>query len=303
VARVTTAPEPLEMRPAKPHISFSTHAMYHPDFEYSCGRKTGYKTRLALPETGSMAMIMGSALDEAANRYFELRIVGTEGLEAAAKGAEAGISTLQAEDRSRPELFDHPVDAYENLFMSGWASFLLEEGTSEAALVQTEHQFMMRIGDRLQPVIGYSDRVDRDGTLVDHKWSGSPRWTQDGTWHERYVGEKSQQLLLYWLARLAEEKRLGQPLDPPLSGKARLVVVHHRIGLVKPQVRVRELELDLEIGHELLMKLAETSEGIHAGRYPARPGVACRFCSFLGRCRDDERERGTPFDTLIGIPF
>ena len=289
------------------HLSFSQLTMLHPNYKYSCPRKWGYRYKLGLAEERSPALAVGTAMDDAANAFFSMRRDdGLEHLTAGAKAAEVGIASLQQEP---PEVWlgvkgDDPLLSYEALFMQAFAAFLNSEGRAEAALIQDKHSFSLQLKKRVVEVLGYSDRIDADGTIVDHKYSGSPRWDSDGNWQQDYLEEKRDQLLVYWLARAAEERRREAPLQPPLNGTARLVVTYHRLGMQKAQVEVKQIKLNLdELRDSLLVRLAEAAEIIAEGRLPLRPGLACRFCSFLGACRDDQAARGTPFMEAVAVPF
>jgi hypothetical protein len=305
--RVGTAGAAVEVHDAPEHLSYSQLAMIHPRYPYACARKWGYRYRIKLPDERSPALAVGSAFDEAANAYYRLRAENVDALTATAKAGDIGLAHLEQERADNAELFTADTyPEYEAVLTAGFAAFLAEEGAREVASVQDRHTFTVTVApDFVLPIVGYSDRVDVDGTLVDHKFSGSPRWDKEGTWHADWIAEKRDQLLLYWLARNAVEKRTGEPLTPPLTGRGRLVVVYHKVGLVKPQVRSHDLQLSLDDGgHELLVRMVEAAAIIKADRLPARPGPACRYCSYLAQCRDDEAARGMPFFDLIeGPPF
>jgi hypothetical protein len=302
-----------EVRELPEHLSYSQLTMLHPLYRYACARKWGYKYRLGLPDERSPALAVGSAGDEAANAFFRARLAGSDPLAAGAAGLEAGVARLHEEDPSvwtTGDGYDQDIaQRYEDVLVAALAAFFHVEGKAEVAVVQDRHRFTLRLDERhLMPVVGYSDRIDQDGTLVDHKFSGSPRWKaeEEGKplqWHEEWVAERRDQLLTYWLARNAEEKRTGQALTPPLNGKGRLVVTYHKPGLLRPQVHVCELELSLDGAQELLARLGDAGRIAQEGRYPARPGPACGFCAYRTRCRSDEDANGRPFFELIEIPF
>jgi len=320
MARVTvgSAGKAVEVHDLPEHLSYSQLTMLHPAYRYACPRKWGYRYRLGLPDEASAALLTGRAFDEAANRYFVARLQGTASpLDAAAAAIERATTMLEdalrdvpahvlgARERPEPEWVEERIAQYVGVLVSAFAAFLNVEGEREAALIQDRHTFVLRLDERHEmPIVGYSDRVDADGTLVDHKFSGSPRWDKAGTWDADWIAERQDQLLIYWLSRAAEEKRRGEALTPPLSGLGRLVVTYHRVGLSKPQVEVKELLLSLEEGgRELLERLGEAARTAQEGRYPARPGLACRYCSYVARCREDETARGRPFFELIDLPF
>lgn len=326
--------------------SFSQLMLLHPYYRDACPAKYAYRYRTDLPEKRSWQLVLGSALDDAADRYFQLRIIGRSKEEATKAGHEAVGKRVEQDFHENPELAAEelkdfpgrdPVELYQSLGHQAFDVFLTSEGDKAAAVCQDRHEFKIDLGDRKVTIVGYSDRIDQDGTLVDHKLSGSPRWTEiddpDWTppedapervwnertkrwnkakkpeapkllqWEQRYLSEKSDQLLCYALSRWAEEKRRGEALDPPLNGKARLVVVYAKRSLKVPQVHSVEIDLDFDRGQELLYRFGQAERIVQAGRFPLRPGKACDFCSFVERCRADQDERGTGFIDRIDIPF
>lgn len=279
--------------------------MLHGAYRYCCPRKWGYKYILGLPEEPSIGLIVGSAMDDGLNTYYNLRIEGVEALEAGAKGLEIAVAAFQEEVGRNPDLFTEIEDGtspkHEAMLAAAYTAFLVHEGQRTAVKVQDKHSFVLKVDGEPVSVLGFSDRIDADGTICDHKFSGSARWDRDGKWHDEYLREKSDQLLLYWLSRQAEEKRTG-PLDPPLSGKARLIVVFAKTSMVKPQVRAIEIQLDLDRGKELLYRIGQAYMTRRGGLH-ARPGPGCSFCSFLERCQSDEAVRGTDFTRIVEVPF
>lgn len=286
-------------------LSFSLMQQVHPAYPYACPLKMAYSRILRLPWQRTPAMAVGSALDVAANAYFELRIEGADEMAAGAKAWELGEAHLE-EERLSADLFrdDRQYEAYIKLLEGAWAAFVNHEGGADALRVQDRHEFTLRMPDgAIVPIVGYSDRIDRDGTIVDLKFSGSTRWTAEGAWNEDYVSEKRDQLLTYFLARQAVERRTGTALFPPVTGRARLVVIYHKTENKKAQHRALDMALDMSQAQPLLERYAQTWQILTEQRFPARPGRPCGFCSFVTECREDHRQRGPSFWELVETPF
>ena len=317
MARTGTADRPPEYqalqreRPLKwapSNLSFSLMQLLHPAYPFACPLKMAYSRILRLPLQRTPAMAVGSALDEAANGYFTMIRDGHDRMEAGEKAWALGEAHLEEEREKAPELFTNERGStfaeYETLLKDAWAAFLNNEGGADALLVQDEHIFTLRVpsGDIVK-VRGYSDRIDRDGTIVDLKYSGSPRWSKEGVWNDEYLSEKRDQLLTYFLARQATERRTGTALFPPVTGRARLVVIYHKLGNKKAEHRAIDMQLDMEQARPVLERFAQTWGLIEEQRFAPRPGRPCGFCSYVTECREDHRLRGTAFWDLVEVPF
>jgi PD-(D/E)XK nuclease superfamily len=170
------------------------------------------------------------------------------------------------------------------------------------AALQTKHTYTVRQHDgRILRVVGWSDRVDSDGATVDHKWTGSRPWNEEGEWDQGWALDKRDQLCMYWLARRAEERR-GVAQFAPVAPRGRLEVLYMRVGQGEPQLNTLEFEFGPEDEHRVLEMVREADAILQAGRLPARPGDPCGFCSYRSLCRRHEERAATltPFATLVG---
>lgn len=278
-------------------LSHSQVSKVHPFFPWSCPRQYAYQYLLRLPFKPSPSLAVGDALDEAANAYFWTRInEPVRPVEEAATIAFAlGSDVLKGRNEETPELFGENLEQYQELFEQAWAAFMIDQGKIMPLAVQEPVSLSVVLpGGETKEVVGVADRIDPGGVIVDHKFSGSPRWNQAGEWSEEYVAPKRDQLVLYWLARRRDEDEYGE---------GRLVVTYHKLGNKKAQVRTLDLRLDMELGMQALKRVVEASQIIARNQFRARPGKACGFCSFVEDCRKDEEARGQDFLTLVEVPF
>ena len=296
-----SAPLPTTLQPAPLHISFGQVAALHPYYRYACARKYGYKYLLGAQEPMNLALVMGRAFDEGLNAFFRLRMTGASAADA---WPTVVLAATVAFDTQIDDAVDPPRDEGSHLdaLRLGLRATIAAQEHAVPAAVQQHHTFTVRSldGERTIVVDGYSDRIDADGTVVDHKWSGSPRWDRADVWDADWVREKRDQACFYWMARVAEAKR-GVEQPAPISNTARLVVCYMRARNRTPVVR----SLDLRFGEadvvDIVRRIGEAEAIRRAGRLPARPGEACRFCFHLGRCRDDEQARGMDFPSVTGV--
>lgn len=281
-------------------LSWSQIHQLVPEYELACPRQYAYQRVARLPITTNASMAAGSAFDEGLNVLLRARIEGRpegEALELAWRAAAANLEQRLARLPEPPD--QERAAAYAAMIEVAIADFAKERADLVPAAVQVEHSYTVRMRDRrLVTVVGWSDRIDRDGTIVDHKFSGMPRWRNGGgEWDQAWVRERRDQLCLYWLARRAEARR-GLPQPAPVVARARLEVMYQKLGLASPQLRSLELEFGEEDEQRALAALRVAYETIAARRFPARPGPACRWCSFRERCTSDEERRGTAFAEL-----
>jgi hypothetical protein len=284
-------------------LSWSQIHQLAPDYELACPRQWAYQRVLRLPTTGSVAMYAGGAVDAGLTALLAARMKRRKEDRAIDLAKRAGRDRLDESLAALQEpLHEEQAAAYGQLVETAIEHFARERGRLVPAAVQTEHAYTVRQRDgALVTVVGWSDRIDKDGVVVDHKFSGVPRWKNGGDeWDEAWVRERRDQLCLYWLARRAERKR-GEGRRTPVVPRARLEVIYAKVGLRTPQLRALELEFGPEDEERALEAVRTAYETVRDGRLPARPGPACRWCSFRDRCVDDEKRRGLAFVDLVGL--
>jgi hypothetical protein len=258
-----------------------------------------------------MGLCCGIALDAGLNYYFGETLSGAAGGAVVDEAIEVGRLALAAamDQREVENVEQVDMDGYAKLVAQGVDAVIahevrrrLPETPPHAAAVQMRHEFTVSALDepaRNVHVVGFSDKIEEDGEIVDHKWSGSAKWDKAGTVDPVWFSENYDQLAEYWLSRRAEERR-GLPQPAPVVPRGRIVVCYHRLGMLRPQVREFPAAFDETDERRVIGIIRWADAAIRRGHLPARPGVACKFCSYVGRCRSDEERNGTPFALLVG---
>jgi hypothetical protein len=302
--------------PVPTHLSWSQVSKLAGRYPYSCARAWAYDKRLGLPFVSSPALLLGSAIDAGANAFFKVRMAGGEidtATEAAGTAAGHEWSARLAEATMNEALTPEREALYVQALGEALAVYCAARAEIIPGAVQQKHTFTVRAAaGHAITVIGYSDRIDADGTIVDLKYSGSAKWDSAGNWNTEWVDEKRDQLAIYYLARIAEWNRFRNRVGagdltatwggPEVVPRARLEVVYHRVGMRTPQFRLLDLEFHDADVERVVANIREADERARSGIYPARPGAACQWCSHVTRCREDEAQRTPRFTDLTGIP-
>lgn len=273
------------------HLSFSQVQKLHPRYGRSCPRAWAYEKLLGVPrDSGGPGLHCGSALDRGASAYLLSRLLGAP----PASAWVAADDAVRAYCAAAPWPAGTDTLAYTAKVIEGMevlSHYLL---TAQPASIQEEHLYSVRRAPTslddygVVPMVGYSDWIETDGTIVDLKWTGTARWSKDGTWHRAWLDEKRDQLTTYWIARMAEQAAYGDTYTPaPVTAQARLVVVYHNLKLKTPVLRTIDLTLNVGDRATMLGVIREADVIANRGQYPARPGAACERCPHLDRCRDD----------------
>lgn len=128
------------------------------------------------------------------------------------------------------------------------------------------------------PIVGVIDRIDADGTLVDHKLTRSQH-AKDGVLGEEWLAERRPQLALY-LACLA----ITQGEEVGARVKAQLDVCYVTAKLKTPQWVTAKLEIGQEEQLQALENASTAAYVRDSGVYPAKPGKQCGWCDFTAEC-------------------
>jgi hypothetical protein len=315
--------ESTEIKPPPEHLSYSQITSLSGAYKYSCSRKWAYEKLLGVPWVSSGALICGSSFDLGANTFFEGRMgllanVNADDLDdclaSGIKAAHVSLDALIETETFRVPMTGTQASQYKEALRLGLTAFAMANRETKVGAVQTRHEFTVNG----RTVIGFSDRIDADGTIVDHKWSGSARWDKDGNWDMGWINEKRDQLAIYWLSRMAEYRRwLKEPREttqdsngeeqpqfgPPVEPAGKIVVVYMRANSKTPQVKEYKMEFTNEDKERVLGIILEADAIAKSGRYPARPGDACGFCSSVDRCRTDSLRADPSFADLTGLPM
>lgn len=290
MARVT-APKGLTVTD---HLSYSQISQLSSRYKYSCARKWAYERIAGVPTYSGMPLICGSAFDAGANTYFESIMRGApwdEALDFAKEEAGSVFDTLLLTENLR-ENPGAKSGQYKESMLIALHHFGVLSKDVKVGLTQQRHEFTVRASDGyVRTILGFSDRIDTDGCIVDHKYTGSPKVDSQGNWDMEWVGEKRDQLVVYWLSRMAEYQRAlasGEAWNqPPVEPQGKLVVVCMRSNSKTPTIKEYKMEFDNSDRDRVLSIISESDRTARSGRYPMRPGDACQFCSALERCRSD----------------
>lgn len=256
--------------PLPAYVSNSQMAALLPTRSGSCALRWAFERRLRLPSTGSLAMELGSALDDGLNEMLRPALMGREvdlgrGLEALEKRVE----------RIPDDLADTEARAKEGEALAvALAAFYEAHPSWHGQDVQFE--FMVE-HEGIQ-IKGIVDRIDADGTIVDHKLSRTQR-VKDGKLDPEWLAERRPQLALYLgCVAIAEGQEVGS------RTKAALEVCYCTSRLKAPQWHYEELEIGPDEQRQALRDAVTTAALRDAGIYPARPGGHCQWCSFTAEC-------------------
>ena len=309
----TYATAPLALKTPPDHLSWSQVARLVPNYRFACARAWAYDKLAGLPFESSPALAAGDAFDDGVNSLLVARMQGRDegtALEWATRAV--GEKLPSAMERVPNPPGPDKIEEYIGAVNRALAHFARERVGLIPAAVQTKHRYTVRQRDgEIRSLVGYSDRIDPDGAVVDHKYSGSARWhagtppevvrgdVNDELWDGDWVRDKMDQLCVYWLARRAEEARgVNQPA--PVIARGKLDVMFMRVDMKMPQLRSYVVEFNEEDERRVLEAIRQAHDIIRDGRLPARPGEACGFCSHTARCRADEERRGASFAEVIG---
>lgn len=142
----------------------------------------------------------------------------------------------------------------------------LARRTPPPEVLETEHEFKIRIGQAT--VVGRIDRVDRSTldhvVIVDYK-TGKPRSQQDA--------DESLQLSIY---ALAAREIWGHAPD-------RLVFYN-----LEDNTMVRSTRSSFQL-EQARLKVEDVAEKIIAGKFDAKPGFHCSFCTYRNLCPATEK--------------
>jgi PD-(D/E)XK nuclease superfamily len=274
---------PLAVGPRPDHLSFNQVSKLSSLYPLSCPRQWAYRTLMGLPDRKGPALWFGGALDAGATAYQLARIKDSKDHEKARRtGFNAVVGALNVADlpaEDRPHTF--VVDAALMLF-----DYLAD--TPLPAEVQSEHQFTVWGADgEIVKVIGRSDWIEQDGTTVDLKWSGTPRWDKSGNWDESWLRQKRDQVCFYHMAQLAAKQRMWPDKEFSANGKGRILVVCHSTRRKAPVLQAVDFQLTYADINRCIGAIQEADAIAGSDRHPPRPGEACRFCKFVDRCQTD----------------
>jgi hypothetical protein len=256
--------------PVPDHVSSSQVAALLPSREGSCALRWAFERRLRLPSPGSLAMELGSALDDGLNEMLRPTLMGRE------TDLERGVAAMWERIEQIPEdLADKEQRTKEGTALAE-ALRLFHEAHADWHGQDVQQSF--EVTHREVKIVGIIDRVDADGTIIDHKLSRSQR-TKDGKLDPEWVLERRHQLALYLAcAALAEGQEVGS------RTKAALEVCYVTARLKTPQWTYEAMEIPLAEQQQALEDAVTAAFIRDSGVYPARPGKHCQWCNFVSEC-------------------
>lgn len=256
--------------PASPHVSFSQISSLVPGYDSACALRYAFERRFRLPTTGSLAMELGSALDLGLNGILAPALLGRE------TDLAGGVAAMW----ERIELIPDDLADRETRQKEGAALEVALEGfhADHAAWHGQDIQFEFRVPYRGQTITGIVDRIDSDGTIVDHKLSRSQR-VKDGRLDPEWMGKRRHQLALYLgCVAIAEGQEVGT------RTKAGLEVCYVTARLKAPQWTYEAVEIGKEEQEQALEDAITAAFIRDSGVYPASPGKHCGYCDFTQEC-------------------
>ncbi len=272
--------------PLPAYVSNSQVAALLPTRAGSCPLRWAFERRFRMASAGSLAMELGSALDDGLNEMLRPTLAGMP------VSLPRGLVAMRAR-----------VDLIPDSLADGSAR-LKEADALEAALrgfhdahgnwqgQDVQFEFMVEYDGT--PIKGIVDRIDADGRIVDHKLSRSQH-VKDGALDPEWLAERRPQLALYLACMaLAEEQPVGS------RTKAALEVCYATARLKTPQWHYEPLEIGEEEQVQALKDAVTTMALRDGGVYPARPGRHCGFCDFVEDCSEVQSMLALRVEAIAG---
>ncbi len=272
--------------PLPDHVSSSQISALLPTHPNACALRWAFERRLRLPSTGSLAMELGSALDDGLNEMLRPALMGRgvdlyQGTEAMWERVERIPDDLADEDARAKE--GEALKAALGTFYAAHPSWHGQDVQFEFLV---EHEGI--------PIKGIVDRIDADGRIVDHKLSRTQR-VKDGKLDPEWLAERRPQLALYLACvAIAEKQEVGS------RTKAALEVCYCTARLKTPQWHYAALEIGREEQEQALADAVTTSALRDSSVYPARPGRHCGFCDFCAECGEVQSMLALKIEGIAG---
>ncbi len=290
-----TLPPMAELLEPPDHLSFSQCTTLLNDLPFGCAQKWAFERIAGIPWEPSLAMLVGSAFDDAVTALFELRAAraGDLGvplnLDAALRVLADGVSDVAL---ANPDADVGRVTDVLGPTLVEYAD--MHKGTAALA-VQRDLTWWV---DGEIPVVGRLDRLDRGPIIVDLKTTGQAPTVDRGTGEcvDRRLDGWRLQLAFYALALESEVLDSGQEFVWPVAGAMDVVTV--RSGQIKPRIDVIPLEVSADMA-ERARDVARRAWAVsRSGVYAANPGDPCGRCPYTGLCRESQALQAVPFKEL-----
>jgi PD-(D/E)XK nuclease superfamily len=281
-------------RPIPDHLSFSQIKKLSKRYARHCARAWAYDKLAGLEWRPGTSMICGRCVDDAIRVMFTTRMRG--GTEAQVLAATTAAIEASIEEADWPASANR--EGYTRVINEAVMALYEELIDVIPDSVQEEHKFRLKdnASDDIIEVIGYSDWILGDGTIVDLKFSGSNHWNNDNEWDMAWLADKRDQLTLYWMARMADARRLSLPEPAP---EGRVTVASHSLKRKTPVVRSCDFHFDAIDQVEMIAAIREAYAAQRAQCHPPSPGEGCALCSYQERCVADSAAFAVPTNFLL----
>ena len=272
--------------PVPAHISNSQIAALLPTRAGSCALRWAFERRLGMRAAPSLAMELGSALDDGLNEMLRPVLAGR------AVDPERGLAAMrQRVERIPDDAADGAARAKEGDALEA-ALRMFHEAHGNWHGQDVQWAFQVPYGG--VTITGIVDRIDADGTVVDHKLSRTQR-VKDGQLDPEWLAERRPQLALYVAClALADGQEVGA------RTRAALEVCYATARLKVPQWHVELLEIGREEQEQALADAVTTAALRDSGVYPARPGRHCGFCDFCTECGEVQSMLALRVENIAG---
>ncbi|MHB8311860.1 MAG: RecB family exonuclease [Candidatus Dormibacteria bacterium] len=257
--------------PASGHVSFSQISALVPSYDSACALRYAFERRFRLPSQGSLAMVLGSALDDGLNELLRPALLGRE------PELDRGVAAMWERVEKIPEdLADKEARQKEGAALEVAMGQFHETYT---AWHGQDVQFEFRVPYKGETITGIVDRIDADGTIVDHKLSRSQR-VKEGKLDPEWMGKRRHQLALYCACvAMAEGQEVGS------RTKAAIEVCYVTARLKAPQWTYEEVEIGRDEQVQALEDAITAAFIRDSGYFAASPGAHCQWCSYTAECR------------------
>ena len=258
--------------PPPGRLSNSQMGLLLPGREGSCGLKWSFKYRLGMKEAPSLSMELGSALDDGLNSLLRRVLAGQP------MDVQDGVTAMRERVALIPDNVADSATRDAEAAALERAIGIFYERHSGWHGQDVQFRFEVNVPGVGVPVVGIIDRIDADGTVVDHKLSRSQR-VKDGKLDPEWVAERRPQLALY-LACLA----IAEGVPVGTRTRAALEVCYCTARLKQPQWTYEALEIPGEEQEQALEDARAADFVASSGVYAAHPGRWCGWCEFTEPC-------------------